>query len=200
MGEIERKFLLREDGQEFIDDSEYPLFGKFDNLQYVINSTILEGDNIKQGYLPLDKGYEFIGLLGIDGSIKFVPDVLRLRIINDRHFLFSLKGKGHTIRSEYNQEINDADLFSEFWPHTKDRRIYKYRLRIPFNGCFIEIDNFLDRDLIMYEVEFSNVREMANYEGVGMEVSENPQYHNVNMARPYNIILESIIQKTSLHS
>lgn len=60
-------------------------------------------------------------------------------------------GRGVT-RVEVEEEISD-DLFDQLWPLTVGSRVLKRRYRIPEGGLVWEIDEFLERDLVLAEVE-----------------------------------------------
>jgi len=55
-------------------------------------------------------------------------------------------------RFEFEESI-DRELFDALWPATAERRIRKRRHRIPEGDHVWEIDEFLDRNLVLAEVE-----------------------------------------------
>jgi len=92
---------------------------------------------IEQGYLPGERLVE------------------RLRRVRDgervRHYRTVKLGNGVT-RTEVEEETT-AELFESLWPLTEGRRVTKRRYRVPDGALLWEVDEFLDRDLVLAEVE-----------------------------------------------
>lgn len=92
---------------------------------------------VEQGYLP--------------GAL------LRERIRRIRHAgavtcWRSIKAGRGVTRVEVEEEIPE-DLFDQLWPLTEGSRVLKRRYRIPESGLVWEIDAFVERDLVLAEVE-----------------------------------------------
>jgi CYTH domain-containing protein len=51
------------------------------------------------------------------------------------------------------EEETSRELFENIWPLTQGRRVLKRRHMVPDEGLTWEIDQFLDRDLVLAEVE-----------------------------------------------
>ncbi|WP_396205406.1 CHAD domain-containing protein [Gemmatimonas sp.] len=87
------------------------------------------------------------------------------------------------------EEATPTALFDAMWPLTRDARIRKDRHAVPHGSHIWEIDVFLDRDLVLAEVELGAVSDqvtippwLAPY--VECDVTGDPAYFNAVMARP----------------
>jgi CYTH domain-containing protein len=63
------------------------------------------------------------------------------------------EGSGLT-RLEVEEPVS-PEVFEQLWPLTEGRRLRKRRYRVPEGGLTWEIDEFLDRELVLAEVELS---------------------------------------------
>jgi CHAD domain-containing protein/CYTH domain-containing protein len=95
------------------------------------------------------------------------------------------EGSGLT-RLEVEEPVG-ADVFARFWPLTEGRRLRKRRYRIADGELIWEIDQFLDRDLVLAEVELPGpMTEVAIPEWlrpyVARDVTEDPAYTNAQLA------------------
>jgi CHAD domain-containing protein/CYTH domain-containing protein len=86
------------------------------------------------------------------------------------------------------EEKTSSELFEHIWPLTEGRRVVKRRRRVPAEGVTWEIDEFLDRELVLAEVELPS--EHATVEVpewlkpyVVREVTGDPEYSNRKLAR-----------------
>lgn len=91
-------------------------------------------------------------------------------------------------RVEIEESTSDA-LFEAMWPLTRDARIRKLRHAVPHSDHVWEIDVFLDRDLVLAEVELRSSDDEAVVPAwlapfVEREVTDDPAYLNAVMARP----------------
>ena len=91
-------------------------------------------------------------------------------------------------RVEIEEATSDA-LFEAMWPLTRDARIRKLRHAVPHGDHVWEIDVFLDRELVLAEVELQSSEEIAPIPAwlapfVEREVTDDPAYLNAVMARP----------------
>lgn len=92
---------------------------------------------IEQGYLPGERLIE------------------RLRRVQSRDGveLFRTVKEGSGLARLEVEEAVPPDVFAQFWPLTQGRRLRKRRYRIGDGNLTWEIDEFLDRDLVLAEVE-----------------------------------------------
>lgn len=91
-------------------------------------------------------------------------------------------------RVEIEEATSDA-LFEAMWPLTRDARIRKLRHAVPHGDHVWEIDVFLDRELVLAEVELQSSEEIAPIPAwlapfIEREVTDDPAYLNAVMARP----------------
>jgi CHAD domain-containing protein/CYTH domain-containing protein len=94
---------------------------------------------IEQGYLPGERLIERVRRIRSDEGVELARTVK--------------EGSGLT-RLEVEEPVS-PDVFDRLWPLTEGRRLRKRRYRVPDNGVTWEIDEFLDRDLVLAEVELS---------------------------------------------
>jgi CHAD domain-containing protein/CYTH domain-containing protein len=128
---------------------------------------------IDQGWLPGERLVERLRRTRRDGSVKFVRTVK--------------VGTGIT-RTEL-EEATTPELFEALWPLTRDRRVRKRRYAVPDGALTWEVDEFVDRTLVLAEVELPSADVeptppawLAPY--VVREVTEESEFVNVNLARP----------------
>src|SRR3989344_8828243 len=95
--EIERKFLLWEDGKAFYT-KEIIRYVTFENLRH---DTLKYGARIRQGYLPVAKGKELTDRLT---TLDFEPSEIRLRSISEKFYL-TVKSDGALSREELETEL-----------------------------------------------------------------------------------------------
>ncbi|MBQ8947707.1 MAG: CYTH domain-containing protein [Lachnospiraceae bacterium] len=125
--------------------------------------------------------------------------VVRVRRSNDRYYM-TYKGSGMVAREEYNLPLS-RESFEHLLTKADGKVISKTRYLIPLDapkfkngytlpdGCSltVELDIFDDPSapLIMAEVEFPDMEAADSYipeDWFDEDVSEDPRYHNVNMA------------------
>jgi CHAD domain-containing protein/CYTH domain-containing protein len=99
-------------------------------------------DRIDQGWLPGEKLRERLR---------------RTRRADGREvFTRTMKFGGGVVRTEIEEETT-PELFARLWPATRGRRVRKNRHVVAAGGLAWEIDFFLDRDLVLAEVELPSV-------------------------------------------
>ena len=106
------------------------------------DATVVE---IEQGYLP---------------GTEVLERLRRVRSVDGgtiRHVRTVKLGEG-VVRTEIEEEISD-ELFARMWPLTKGRRLRKRRYAARDARHTWEVDEFLDRDLVLAEVELSDPKE-----------------------------------------
>jgi len=142
--------------------------------KYLINENLLnlpaEGNRIVQGYLWSEKGKS-----------------LRIRITKGKGFLTIKTGTNPLSRLEYEYEIPMTD--AEELLAQCEKKIEKTRFLIEFAGMNWEVDVFEgeNKGLIMAEIELESAnQEFEKPEWLGMEVTEDKRYLNVNLInQPY---------------
>jgi len=174
--EIERKYLIKEGKSEYATEAFYRLYPSIDIIE---KNVLKNGDIIRQGYLPIKKGMELAERIGL--LVDFIVDEARLRDKAGILF-FTLKGKGDASRDEIEHQIA-KDLFNEYWPSTRGKRVEKVRLSEPYHGYILEIDVFTDRILILAEIEAPTINEVTELKSVGFDVTTDKKYKNKNLAK-----------------
>jgi CHAD domain-containing protein/CYTH domain-containing protein len=96
--------------------------------------------DIHQGYLPGERLVERVRSAETSDGIRYYR-TMKLGVGLERVEI---------------EEATDATLFKALWSHTKGRRIHKRRHRVEENGVIWEIDEFLDRDLVLAEIELDD--------------------------------------------
>jgi CHAD domain-containing protein/CYTH domain-containing protein len=126
---------------------------------------------IEQGYLPGE---------------RLIERVRRIRSDEGEELVRTVKEGSGLTRLEVEEPVS-PDVFDQLWPLTEGRRLRKRRYRIPDGDLTWEIDEFLDRDLVLAEVELAgrpiDVEVPAWLQPhVDREVTEDEAYSNVRLA------------------
>lgn len=126
---------------------------------------------IEQGYLPGERLVERLRRTQSDEGVELVRTIK--------------EGSG-LARLEVEEAVT-PDGFAQLWPLTEGRRLRKRRYRIADGNLTWEIDEFLDRELILAEVELSGHPVDVRIPGwlrpyVDREVTEDSAYSNVCLA------------------
>jgi CYTH domain-containing protein len=133
-----------------------------------------KGALIEQGYLVFQNPPE-------------VPVELRLRRVNKADCFLTVKSGNAPARIEVELTIA-PDQFSELWPLTEGRRVFKRRYRIPIvGGLTAELDIYegVRAGLQVVEVEFSSesqARAFTPPPWFGQEVTRDTRYTNAELA------------------
>jgi len=90
-------------------------------------------------------------------------------------------------RLEFEEETS-RDFFDAVWPLTQGKRVRKRRYLVPAPDGIWEIDEFLDRELVLAEFEMESVDQPVNVPAfvqsvLVREVTNEPQYGNFSLAR-----------------
>ena len=128
---------------------------------------------ILQGYIPGDKLIERLRkVVGPDGHVACFRTV---------------KLGAGVVRIEVEEET-PLELFRKLWPLTKGKRVSKRRHVVPVGARVWEIDVFLDRSLMLAEIELKSADEevsipewLAPY--VVREVTDESEYVNARLAK-----------------
>jgi CHAD domain-containing protein/CYTH domain-containing protein len=95
---------------------------------------------IEQGYLPGERLVERVRRIASEDGVELARTVK--------------EGSGLT-RLEVEEPVT-PEVFDKLWQLTEGRRLRKRRYRVPEGNLTWEIDEFLDRDLVLAEVELSS--------------------------------------------
>lgn len=136
------------------------------------HALVFPAEEIEQGWLP--------------GSLL----VERLRHVqsNGTNEWYRTVKAGHGVRRTEIEEATSPELFAALWPLTEGRRVMKRRYLVPEGSLTWEIDEFLDRPLVLAEIELPTETTrvetpawLAEY--VVREVTGEPEYLNRTLAR-----------------
>ncbi|MBX3372634.1 MAG: hypothetical protein KF817_02270 [Phycisphaeraceae bacterium] len=102
---------------------------------------------------------------------------------------FTVKRGDGLVREEHEVEI-DPDEFTRRWPETVGRRLRKRRHIVPVDrhpSQVWEIDEFLDRPLVLLEIELDRTTDQPDMPPwlravLVREVTDDPRYRNVSLA------------------
>ena len=87
------------------------------------DKALRNGEKFEQGYVTdMDAAIEMLDELGIVPDFK--PNTIRLRNIDDKTFILTLKDKKQTKRREVEWEL-EKKTFNKYWKLTKGARITK---------------------------------------------------------------------------
>ena len=126
---------------------------------------------IEQGWLPGE---------------RLVERLRRLRWNGSEAWFRTIKAGAGLERIEV-EEATSPEVFAGIWPLTDGRRVRKRRYRVPAGDRIWEIDEFLDRDLVLAEVELESPNApvvppewLVPY--LVREVTGEPEYENRHLA------------------
>jgi CYTH domain-containing protein len=177
MQEIEKKYLLSEGGEYFITDEQLARIG-YRNINDLLAETFRGVSMTTSGYLPLEEGRELAEELGF--TIDFELGEARLRHKAGRYF-FAVKSNGSLERTELEKEVS-KEYFERHFGKI-DGKVEKSRLKKPFQGYTLEIDVYMDRPLIVAEIEVPTQEEAEKLPVLGKEITEDQRYKNKNLSR-----------------
>jgi CHAD domain-containing protein/CYTH domain-containing protein len=129
---------------------------------------------IEQGYLPGE---------------KLVERLRRVRFADGAEKWFRTVKAGKGLERIELEEEADADLSRAMWRLTEGRRVHKRRYSIRESDDLVwEVDEFLDRDLVLAEIELSTSEtkvELPTWlqDVLDREVTDDPEYSNARLAR-----------------
>lgn len=170
--EIEKRFVL------FTPKEDYT---KKKNGLILYNEVLEDGKRYAQGYITdMPTAIDMVSSLGIKPA--FQPNTIRLRMIDDKTFILTLKDKKETKRREVEWEL-DKKTFRKLWPLTKGHRIYKRRLEKKIKGYNVEIDAFTDRILLIAEIEVMEEKELDALPKLGFDVTKDSSWSNKAMSK-----------------
>lgn len=121
----------------------------------------------------------------------YLPGVARLRHQRssggDERFFRTIKQGTGVQRFESEDEIDRA-TFDGLWPETAGRRVRKRRYVVPNGDDHWEIDEFLDRQLVLAELEFDDPESSVTIPDwltpvLVRDVTDEPAYTNRSLAK-----------------
>ncbi len=172
--EIEKKYLIMENGEYF----GTPAFSEKTGLdQDNLSSIVDKGKKIVQGYIAVDKLPVLEQYLGV--VVDFEPAEVRIRQKGDNYY-FTVKSEGDLNRREFEIDI-DKKRFDMLWDYV-EKGVEKVRYVVNNGKNNIEIDYYLDRSLVVAEIEFDSEEEANNFPALGKDITFDKRYKNKNLA------------------
>jgi CHAD domain-containing protein/CYTH domain-containing protein len=187
----ERDRLFRELEQNWLDGRDEPLVYAVESLAAALAARAGPAVEIERKYLlkslPM-RARRSPRLLIEQGWLPGASLQERIRRTEspegERFFRCVKQGVG--LRRTEIEEETSRELFERLWPLTEGRRIRKLRHRVPDGKLVWEVDEFLDRDLVLAEVELTGDAKPRLPRwlepAVVREVTGDPRYLNVNLA------------------
>lgn len=134
--------------------------------------TAREIEEIEQGYLPGERVVERLRHVRTNGTERYLRTV---------------KSGTGVSRLELEEPIDPA-TFARLWPLTDGRRLRKRRYRVPEGDRVWEVDEYLDRELIVAEIELGAEHEEVHPPAwlaplMVREVTDDVSYSNRELAR-----------------
>lgn len=174
--EIEVKYLLYEKGTDYTKKDFLKLY---DSIEDLVNKIDEYGKKVTQGYLSDKVSKNLCDELNI--KPEFEPKESRLRKKVDKYY-FTLKGKGKVKRKELEREI-DKEIFEKYFENTKGNRVMKLRFKESYRNYEIEFDKYINRDLIVAEIEIDSENELKLLPKLGKDIKDDNNYKNRNLAK-----------------
>ena len=131
-----------------------------------------EVEEIEQGYLPGERVVERLRHVRMNGTERYLRTV---------------KSGTGVSRLELEESIDPA-MFARLWPLTDGRRLRKRRYRVPEGDRVWEVDEYLDRELVVAEIELAAEHEDVHPPAwlaplMVREVTDDVSYSNRALAR-----------------
>jgi len=147
--EIEKRFLILSVEEDFT---------KNQSGSKLYNEVLEKGTPIEQGYITdMVRAREVLEELGIE--LDFRPNTIRFRRYGSQCIL-TVKDRKETKKREVEWEL-DPKVFKKYFKETKGARVYKKRLVKNIKGFDVEYDGFVDRYLLLGEIEVDDEKQLA---------------------------------------
>jgi CYTH domain-containing protein len=178
---------------EWLIDSALPLWNEVEGVAVRLKAMAKEGREVERKYLltALPADVRPVEVIEVDQGYlpgeRLVERVRRVRAPDHAEYYRTVK-VGHGLDRMELEEPTTEQVFHALWPLTKGRRVLKRRHRIEDDGRKWEIDEFLDRALIVAEVEIEDPGDTVAIPEwlesiVDRDVTDEDEYSNQNLAR-----------------
>ena len=178
--------------RDWLGDAAEPFFRKVDALADDIAGLVDRDREVERKFLLTG----LPSLQGAEGSVeieqgylpgeRLIERVRRTRSEQGEEMVRTVKEGSGLTRLEVEEPVT-PEVFAGLWPLTEGRRLRKRRYRIPDGGLTWEIDEFLDRDLVLAEVELTGRPVDVEVPAwlrphLDREVTEDEAYSNLRLA------------------
>lgn len=169
--EIEKRWVVRTMEEDYT---------QVKNGLVLYNETLEKGKMITQGYVKdIQIAKKMLKEMGIVPSFK--PNTIRLRRWGNKYIL-TLKDRKSVKKREVEWEL-DKKMFWKYWPLTKGARVRKVRLIKERKGLEVTYDAFIDRFLLIIEIEVKSKTELEQLPNMGMDVTGISSWANKNLSK-----------------
>lgn len=176
----------------WLGETAGPRFREIDAVADAIGDLAGQGREVERKFLlrdlpPLDDAGDTLEIeQGYLPGERLVERMRRVRSRDGSAFVRTVKEGAGLTRLEIEEAVT-PEVFAQFWPLTEGRRLRKRRHRIADGELTWEIDEFLDRDLVLAEVELSGPPADVEIPGwlrphVEREVTDDPAFSNARLA------------------
>ena len=178
---------------DWLGDSALPLWSDIERIAVRLEEIARAGREVERKYLltALPADVRPVEVIEVDQGYlpgeRLVERVRRVRTADRAEYYRTVKVGQGLDRMEL-EEQTTARVFDALWPLTKGHRVQKRRHRIEDDGRQWEIDEFLDRSLIVAEVEVEDPGDTVAIPEwlepiVDRDVTDDDDYSNQNLAR-----------------
>jgi CHAD domain-containing protein/CYTH domain-containing protein len=183
---------FQQTSRDWLGDAAEPFFRKIDALADDIAGLVDRDEEVERRFLLTG----LPSLQGAEGSVeieqgylpgeRLIERVRRVRSDQGVELARTVKEGSGLTRLEVEEPVT-PEVFAGLWPLTEGRRLRKRRYRIPDGDLTWEIDEFLDRDLVLAEVELTGRPvdvEVPSWlrPHLDREVTEDEAYSNLRLA------------------
>jgi adenylate cyclase len=176
----------------WLEGGAQPFFGQVDQLADGIAALARHGREVERKYLltrlpPLDGAAGPVEIeQGYLPGERLIERLRRVESPGGVELYRTIKEGSGLVRLEVEETV-EPEVFARLWPLTEGRRLRKRRYGVADGGLMWEIDEFLDRNLVLAEVELpAPVAEVPIPEWlrplVEREVTEDLAYSNLRLA------------------
>jgi len=177
---------------EWIGGAAAPLFHEIEAIASSLDDRARSGLEIERKYLlralpePLpDSTMQEIEQGYLPGR-RLIERVRRVRVGDTERYYRTVKVGSGMVRTELEEECDRA-VFDALWPLTEGKRVRKRRHVVADGGLRWEIDEFLDRPLVLAEIELPAADITTEFPvwllaAIEHEVTDDPAYLNANLA------------------
>lgn len=178
---------------EWLIESALPLWNEVEGVAVRLKEMAKEGREVERKFLltALPADVRPVEVIEVDQGYlpgeRLVERVRRVRAPDHAEYYRTVK-VGHGLDRMELEEPTTEQVFHALWPLTKGRRVLKRRHRIEDDGRKWEIDEFLDRALIVAEVEIEDPGDTVAIPDwlesiVDRDVTDEDEYSNQRLAR-----------------
>lgn len=150
------------------------------NSLHLYNEVLEKGTLVYQGYIKdIQVAKKMLREMGIIPAFK--PNTIRLRRWGNKYIL-TLKDRKQVKKREVEWEL-DKKMFYKYWPLTKGARVKKVRYIKVQKGLEVTHDAFIDRFLLIIEIEVKTKEALDKLPTMGMDVTGISSWANKNLAK-----------------